>query len=157
MSRLLFTLAAAATIAFGGVAFAEDGNENENENEGGFGAVMDPVTQAECSACHMAYPAQLLPQQSWRGIMRDLSNHFGEDASLDAKTARNIENYLVSNSARARGVNANNPPLRITEMFWFTREHGQRLRNRAAGNANIGSISNCVGCHGGAANGYFDD
>lgn len=152
MSRLLFTLAAAATIAFGGIAFAE-----ENENEGGFAAVQDPVTQAECSACHMAYPAQLLPPESWHAIMGNLSNHFGEDASLDAQTGKAIERYLVANAGRVRGIDSNNPPLRITEMYWFTREHGPRLRNKAAGNANIGSISNCVGCHRGAANGFFDD
>jgi len=150
MSRLLFTLAAASTIAFGGLAFAE-------ENEGGIMPVQDPTTQAECSACHMAYPAQLLPQQSWQAIMRNLANHFGEDASLDPATARTIENYLVSNTGPMQGVSVSNAPLRITEMNWFTHEHGQRLRAKAAGNANIGSISNCVGCHRGAANGNFGD
>lgn len=154
MSRLLFTLAAASTIAFGGVAFADG---NENENEGGFAAVQDPTTQAECSACHMAYPAQLLPPKSWHAIMGNLSNHFGEDASLDAQTGKAIERYLVANAGPVGGIDSNNPPLRITEMYWFTREHGPRLRNKAAGNANIGSISNCVGCHSGAANGFFDD
>ncbi|MDP2737578.1 MAG: diheme cytochrome c [Pseudorhodobacter sp.] len=150
MSRLLFTLAAASTIAFSSAAFAEEG-------EGGIMPVQDPTTQAECSACHMAYPPQLLPQESWHAIMGNLSNHFGEDASLDPATARTIETYLVSNTGSMRGVDPANPPLRITEMYWFTREHGPRLRNKAAGNANIGSISNCVGCHSGAANGFFDD
>jgi len=150
MSRLRVTLAAACTIAFGAAAFAE-------ENEGGIMPVQDPTTQAECSACHMAYPPQLLPQESWHAIMADLSNHFGEDASLDPATARTIENYLVSNTGSMRGVDPANPPLRITEMNWFTHEHGQRLRNRAAGDSRIGSISNCVGCHGGAANGNFGD
>ena len=32
----------------------------------------DPVWKAECGSCHVAYPPQLLPAQSWRKIMARL-------------------------------------------------------------------------------------
>ena len=96
--------------------------------------------------------------------MGDLSNHFGEDASLGDAVRQEIEDYLTANAADANGVPrylASLPkeqwPIRITEMPWFTAEHGSRLAARAKSNASIGSISNCNGCHSGAEQGFFDD
>ncbi|MDQ7080138.1 MAG: diheme cytochrome c [Paracoccaceae bacterium] len=119
----------------------------------------------ECSACHMAFDPGFLPKRSWRAIMGNLSNHFGEDASLDDQTRNAIERYLLSNAADANGRNpywlrripASQIPMRITELPWFTNEHGARARAWAKSNPKIGSISNCQGCHRGAARGVFDD
>lgn len=154
MSRLLFTLAAACALASGSAVLAEG---NEGGEGGGFGAVQDQATQTECSACHMAYPAELLPPESWHALMGNLANHFGEDASMDPKTATAIESYLVANATQMRGVDPANPPLRITEFRWFRNTHGQRLADRAATDSRIGSMSNCVACHGGAASGSFGE
>lgn len=124
--------------------------------------VTHAATLAECSACHIAYPAALLPQRSWTAIMATLGDHFGEDASLDAATRAEIEAYLVANAAdtggrsRAlRGVDATATPLRITELPWFRREHdgevSQALKDKAK------SMANCAACHTGAEQGLFDD
>lgn len=116
------------------------------------------MTLDECSACHMAYHPSFLPQRSWRKIMRTLDNHFGEDATLDEQTRQVIEDFLVANAPRnVRRVASSETPLRISELPWFTHEHGRRLRNRAKNDPNIGSISNCQGCHRNAQAGYFDD
>jgi hypothetical protein len=60
---------------------------------------VPPVTQAptreERGECHMAFQPALLPAESWRGIMAGLADHFGEDASLEAGLAGEIEAYLV--------------------------------------------------------------
>ena len=45
--------------------------------------VTNEAAKKECGACHMAYQPQFLPANSWRRILADLGNHFGEDASLD--------------------------------------------------------------------------
>ncbi len=66
--------------------------------------VTDPLTRTECSACHMAYPAALLPARSWTALMADLPNHFGEDASLDEASRGQIESYLVANAADSSGA-----------------------------------------------------
>ncbi len=128
--------------------------------------LADPQAfQQECSACHMAYPAWLLPRASWKRIMATLDNHFGEDASLDDKTRAAIEAYLVKSAAdrngrKPRWMNALKPgdvPLRISELPWFRREHGARLIARARANPRIGTISACNACHRGAEQGRFED
>lgn len=116
------------------------------------------LTLQECSACHMAYHPSFLPQRSWKKIMQTLDNHFGEDASLDEATRKVIEDFMVANSPQnVRRVSADQTPLRISELPWFQWEHGRRLRNRAKSDPNIGSISNCTGCHRNAQSGGFDD
>ena len=64
-----------------------------------FPPVTNDLTKKECGACHMTFQPQLLPERSWKAIMDDLGNHFGEDASLDNDSAHHIEGYLVSNAA----------------------------------------------------------
>jgi len=60
--------------------------------------VEDATAKAECSECHMAYPAITLPQASWKKIFANLSDHFGEDASLDGATTRLVLDYYEKNS-----------------------------------------------------------
>lgn len=43
--------------------------------------IANDAVKKECGACHMAFQPQFLPQRSWRLMMGDLANHFGEDAS----------------------------------------------------------------------------
>lgn len=117
---------------------------------------------AECSACHMAYPALFLPARSWQAITTDLTNHFGQDASLDPETTRKITNYLVANAADSpsgdprilRGLAASEIPLRITETQWWVRRH-REVPTRVFDQPDIKSKANCLACHGGGA--YRDD
>ena len=121
--------------------------------------------KGECSACHLAYQANFLPIRSWQAIMADLSNHFGEDASLSDAARTEIEAYLVANAADRKGRNprwlksipADVVPMRISELSWFTHEHGSRVQNWLKNNPSAGSISNCVACHKGAEKGYYED
>ena len=151
-------LSAAMLAATSGILWAEGGVS---------GAVIkDPTVQKECSACHLAFPAQFLPKRSWEALMADLPNHFGEDASLPADTVAVIQDYLTanaadSNPARAgkgvmRGIRDTDTPLRITELPWWKRAHGEVSAKRFT-SAKIKSASNCVACHTGAAKGYFGD
>lgn len=105
---------------------------------GGF-VINDAITAKECGDCHQPYGADALPQGSWKRMMGDLANHFGENASLDEQTRAHIENYLVSNAPAGDG------PLRITEMSWFAKEHGGEVSQAAVKRA--GSMSNCAACH----------
>jgi hypothetical protein len=156
MSRLILALAATSALLFAPAAFADD-DEGEGGEGRGWGPVQHAATQAECSGCHMVFPPQLLPAESWNAVMGNLKDHFGEDATVDAATAESIRGYLVANAMRSGGIDANNPPLRITEFRWFTQEHGKRLRAKVEADPKIGSFANCVACHKGAANGMFDD
>ena len=127
--------------------------------------VTNALTLEECSACHMAFQAGFLPERSWRAIMANLTDHFGEDASLSAEATQEITDYLAANAMDKtksgerflRDISPDAIPLRISEFKWFTHEHGSRRINSANSNPDIGTISNCTACHRGAERGYFDD
>jgi hypothetical protein len=117
---------------------------------------MPPVTneaaKKECGACHMAYQPQLLPADSWRGIFADLSNHFGEDASLDDAVRQEILAYYVANAAPTQGGAA---PLRITEQRWWQREHSEEVPQADWAKAKF--KGNCTACHARAEQGTYED
>lgn len=120
--------------------------------------------KSECAACHIAYPENYLPMRSWKAVMADLANHFGEDASLDDATRASIETYLLANSADTNGtprwlkyLPADEAPMRITEFKWFRHEHGSRVMNWIASHPEVGSVANCAACHKGAERGIFED
>lgn len=129
----------------GGGFFSLGGSGGGNLKGFGSGAgvgfiINDQTTAKECGDCHQPYGAEALSQGAWLKIMRDLPNHFGEDASLDEPTRAHIENYLVNNSSSGNG------PIRITELRWFVSEHRGEVSNRAMKRA--GSMANCAACHG---------
>jgi hypothetical protein len=131
-----------------------------------FPPVTDAPTLAECTACHIAYPAGLLPAASWQRIMGDLGNHFGDDASLDDATRESITAYLVANAADTggrewgrrmlRGVDPANPPLRITELPRWEHKHDE-VPAREWKSVKVKSRANCGACHADAAQGYFEE
>jgi hypothetical protein len=128
----------------------------------GIGPVDDPMTKTECGACHMVYPAGLLPARSWEAITNDLAHHFGEDATLAPEVVAGIKAYLMANAGDAggtsngmiRNVPAEVTPLRISELPRFTRAHGQLSPSTLK---KVGVAGNCVACHRGAADGVFED
>jgi cytochrome b len=122
--------------------------------------------QKECSACHMAFPPLLLPESSWRRIMADLGNHFGDDASLDPTTADDITAFLVSHAAERSQTEAaqkilsslrpDEIPLRITDTSYWIRKH-QEIDKATYQRKSVGSRLNCVACHRWADRGSFED
>jgi diheme cytochrome c len=112
--------------------------------------------KTECSACHLAYPPQLLPARSWRAIMQGLGKHFGTDASLDPATAREVQAFLEQHAGRDRGGPETSAPMRITERGWFRREH-RKVPAAAWAHPDVGSRANCPACHRAAERGDFDE
>lgn len=129
-------------------------------------AVTNVKYKAECSSCHMAYPPNLLPSRSWEKMMGSLDKHFGEDASLDDKVKKEIQDYLVQNSADVapsrrstkmlNGIGKDVVPLRISETDYFKRKHHE-LSDQIFKRKAIGSKANCIACHQGAESGNFDE
>jgi len=110
----------------------------------------------ECSACHIAYPAGMLPPASWKRLMGDLSHHFGQDASLDAKTVATLSEWLVRNGGTLRHDPSPPPQDRITLSKWFLRQHGE-VRAATWKRASIKGPSNCIACHAAADTGNFSE
>jgi hypothetical protein len=121
----------------------------------GTGTTPDPLYQAECGSCHVAYPARMLPAESWRRLIAGLSAHFGADASLDADTAAAIGQYLTSHARPSRRT-ASAVPLRITETKWFRHEHDEVSRAWWDSPA-VRGPADCGACHMQAERGRFGE
>lgn len=112
--------------------------------------------QQECSTCHIAYPAGLLPAESWRKIMNGLDKHFGSDASLTDQENKEITAFLVNNASNR--WSASSAPLRITESAWFKRKHdGHEIAPTVWKNPKVKSPANCSACHPRAEQGDFNE
>ena len=112
--------------------------------------------QAECAACHMAYPPGLLGAKSWQQIMGGLTKHFGADASLDVQSTKVIGAWLGQLAGTGRRFSESPPDNRITKSAWFVRQHDE-VRASVYKRISVGSVSNCAACHPGAVEGNFDE
>jgi cytochrome c553 len=113
-----------------------------------------PSFQAECGSCHLAFPPALLTAPDWRRVMSTLDQHYGDNATLDAKTRGEIESFLVRYASNRSRMAGQGDPPRLTRTPWFLREHGE-VRNGLWRDARVGSASNCAACHERAEQGSF--
>ncbi len=137
MRKTILTAIAVALVA--GEAMAE-------------GRLSVPVNdrwQAECGSCHLAYPPQLLPAQSWQRLMAQLDRHFGVDASVDAATTTEIRIFLEKHAGRGTAQT-----VRVTETAWFRHEHDE-LPSSIWKHPAVKSAANCAACHTTAEQGDF--
>lgn len=128
--------------------------------------VKDPVTREECGSCHLAFAPSMLPARSWKTMMGDLKNHFGDDATVNPETAAKIESYLVANAADnggqrygeklLRGVSAKDVPQRITELPKWQREH-RKVPDWEWKHKDVRTRANCIACHADAERGFYED
>ena len=113
-----------------------------------------PSFKAECGGCHLPYPPALLTAPDWKRVMSKLDKHYGDNASLDEKTRRELEDFLVRNAAGSgRMAGAGDPP-RLTQTEWFRREH-RKVPATLWRDARVKSASNCAACHGRAEEGSY--
>ena len=113
-----------------------------------------PAFQTECGGCHLPFPPALLTAPDWQRVMAKLDKHYGDNASLDEKTRRELEDFLVRNaSGRSRMAGEGDPP-RLTATSWFKREH-RKVPPALWRDARVKSASNCTACHSRAEQGSY--
>ncbi len=110
--------------------------------------------EAECGSCHLAYPARFLNADTWQRLMDGLDKHFGDNASLDPATTREITDYLKRNASS--GANRGSKSMRISDTSWFAREHHE-VSSRAWTDPRVKSPANCTACHIEAARGNWSE
>jgi hypothetical protein len=132
-------------------------------------AVDNKTYQDECGSCHFAYQPGLLPGKSWAKLLDEkaLADHFGEDASLDNDTLKEIRDYTLANAAEtswhkrsrkiAKATEDGAAPLRITEVRYIRRKHHDIPEKMVKGNKDVKSLSYCNACHTKAEEGIFDE
>jgi hypothetical protein len=106
----------------------------------------NPKWKEECGSCHVAYPPQLLTGGGWHKLMQQLDKHFGVNASMDAKDAQEIDDFLVDNAGLGWQGKASDTGLRITDTPWFIRTHSKiplKFMNRPK----IKGPTHCAACH----------
>jgi hypothetical protein len=110
--------------------------------------------KAECGSCHVAYPPQLLPAESWQRMMSQLERHFGTDASVEPAAAKEIGAFLERYSASGRRARGAGESLRITQTAWFVHEHDE-VPARSWALPAVKSAANCGACHTAAEQGDY--
>ena len=174
MNQALIGALGAALLALGvsGIAWSdhdhargEDRRTTELQPRNSGTAATKDRYRTECGGCHLAYPPRLLAAAGWGRVMGTLSNHFGDDASLDQAASAELLGYLKANAAdqglqarpNAAAPTAAEGPPRITQTRYFLRKHDEVPTRLVSGNPKVGSFSNCQACHGGAAEDDFDE
>jgi hypothetical protein len=99
----------------------------------------------------------MLPAGSWSALLGGLSDHFGQNEEIDAVTRKQLSDFLQANAARSPSGDATNkPPLRITSLPWWRREHDELSAAVFARKA-VMTRSNCGACHPQANEGDFSE
>jgi cytochrome b len=126
-----------------------DGNKVIEYNE------EQPIFYEECKSCHTLYAPFLLPKKSWIKIMDNLSNHFGDDASLELEDINSIKEYLTKNSAENSTKESSYKILNsmkdidtisITKTPYWKKRH-KDIDKEIFNRKEVGKVSNCKACH----------
>lgn len=167
-------LLTAVAVAIPTLLFAdhEDGRHRQRERHrggdhrsGDLKRVTNPAYKESCGACHFNYQPELLPSGSWKKIMVQLEDHFGQSFELDQEVQKEVLGYLEGNSAERspsrRAANimkslGNSTPERITEVPYIKKKH-RKVSASVLNRPSIGSLSNCTACHKRAEEGNYDD
>ncbi|TRZ56676.1 MAG: hypothetical protein D4S02_15075 [Rhodocyclaceae bacterium] len=116
----------------------------------------------ECSECHLAYPAQLLPARSWQRMLAEQQEHFGDDLGLPAAKLAALGDLAVRGAAAPgwvgrmvqASVAAKDSPQRITETeFW--RQRHRRIAKERFKSDQVAGKHDCGACHADALSGIF--
>ena len=121
----------------------------------------------ECASCHTLYPPHLLPKRSWKKIMANLADHFGDDASLDEADRLSIEKYLLTNSAETSTKEAafyigrslqgkKNDIIAISKSPYWIKKHASTDKTLFK-SQKVRSKANCKACHYRFENGIIED
>lgn len=127
--------------------------------------VTNPAYKEHCGACHFTYQPELLPSTSWKKIVDQLEDHFGQSFELDQEAQKAVLAYLETNGAEhstaKRAVKimksvGSSTPMRITEIPYIRDKH-RKVSGSVLNRPSIGSLSNCAACHRRAEEGNYDD
>ena len=123
--------------------------------------------KTECGACHYPYQPGLLPARSWKKIMGNLENHFGDNAELSAEDNSILTKYATENAADTSGykrsvkimrsVQNTQTPLRITKIAYIQLKHRALSRRHVSENPGVKSLGKCQACHTKIDNGSFSE
>ena len=94
-------------------------------------------------------------------VVRLRQGDYAQQTSYRADPLRLATDYAAAGGQRyggklMRGVSLENPPLRITELPKWVREHNG-ISTRTWKRKDVRTKSNCLACHVDAERGYYDE
>ena len=104
----------------------------------------------------MAFPPALLTAPDWKRVMARLDKHYGDNATLDERTRRELESFLVRNAAIDSRMAGDGDPPRLTTSAWFQRKH-RKVSATLWSDPRVKSAANCAGCHPRAEQGSYSE
>jgi len=125
----------------------------------------NPLFVNECASCHILYPPALLPKKSWKIMMANLEEHFGDDASLEPDDTQSILTYLLENSAEDSTSEAsvnilkslqNKDTIAITQTSFWKKRH-KNINSKYFKSKKVKSKANCKACHTDVEKGLIED
>lgn len=130
-----------------------------------FAPVADPLVKEECGSCHLAFAPSMLPAKSWQRMMVNLIRTSGITPVLIRPSPKNHPlsrcqrrrrrwSALQQQVAEGRGLGQ--CPQRITELPKWVREH-RKVPDWEWRHKDVRTKANCVACHTGAEQGYYDE
>ena len=156
------------TMLLNAAAFGHDkhGKRKRRGSRHAESACAVPADYKErCGGCHMAYPACLLPEASWRNLLDSAGNHFGAELTLDSAEKAQVSAYLLANAADRSGGRLGRKimrhldgqtPDRISTLSYIQHKH-RKIDPAVFSRKAVGGLQNCVACHTDAERGDFDD
>lgn len=140
-------------------------NENNHSGYRNLKPVSNATYADQCGACHFTYQPALLPAASWKRILGNTGDHFGETVDLNVGARLEIIGYLASNAAdksparlsmKIMNCLGGSVPERITDIPYIRKKHHE-IDPEVFQRKSVGSLSNCIACHRTAASGEYDD
>jgi len=124
------------------------------------------VYENACASCHMLYMPTLLPARSWKQMMGELDNHFGDNAEMNAKDTAEVSAYLQAHAgdkvdnhyavAMTNLLKDGETPSRITDTAYYKFLHDVVSPAMVTGNPKVTSYARCSACHHEALGGRFN-
>ena len=152
-----------------GLSFNLYGHEDEDH---AVAVIKQQLYKDACSECHMAYPAGLLPEESWQSLMgkQAVAEHFGEDLYLEEqdrlqllkllreKAAQKYDRNKLSRKFARAALDSPEPMIRMSKTRFYQKKHEEIPQAWVLDNPDVVSYSNCSACHGeNAEQGVFNE
>ena len=159
---------ACVVMLLNAAAFGHDKHGKRKRKGSGHAETVNAVPadyKERCGSCHMAYPACLLPEASWRKLLDNANDHFSTNLALDDAEKARLSNYLLANAADRSGGKigrkimrrlSDPAPDRISELPYIQHKH-RKIDPAVFSRQAVGGLQNCVACHIDAERGDFDD
>ncbi|MCR4378040.1 MAG: cytochrome b/b6 domain-containing protein [Rhodospirillales bacterium] len=120
--------------------------------------------ESECGDCHLPFHPSLLSSDSWKQMLENLDDHFGDDATISGDTLIEVTAYLTNYGGDKWDTEASNrfnivdpkAPYQITATPYWVRKH-EGVDPNFFKLKKVGAKSNCGGCHTDHYSGRFDD